>query len=70
MLSKNDEDLKALDFIFDKEKGEVFLDETEDLEALGEKICYMTYPRVGNTFLRKMLQVITGIQTGSDMQQF
>lgn len=34
----------------------------------GDKTCYMTYPRSGNTFLRKYLELITGITTGSEIE--
>ena len=34
---------------------------------MGQKVSYSTYPRVGNSFLRKYLQMITGVATGSDM---
>ena len=34
---------------------------------LGQRIAYTTYPRSGNTFLRKYLDLITGIETGSNM---
>lgn len=30
------------------------------------KVAYDTYPRMGNSFLRKYLQMITGVATGSD----
>ena len=32
-----------------------------------EMVSYSSYPRCGNSFLRKYLQDITGIATGSDM---
>lgn len=41
-----------------------FLDGTE---LKKNKVCYQSYPRSGNTFLRKYLELITGIATGSDM---
>jgi len=37
-----------------------------DGEPIG-KISYWTYPRSGNTFLRKYLELITGVPTGSEM---
>ena len=33
----------------------------------GEKVSYSTYPRSGNTFLRKYIELISGIPTGSEM---
>ena len=66
MLSKDPEHLKELQPFFDQ-KYQVFLDKSVNLEELGEKVSYTTYPRTGNTFLRILLQKITGIQTGADM---
>ena len=37
------------------------------VESMNQKVGYLSYPRVGNSFLRKYLQMITGIATGSDM---
>jgi len=37
------------------------------VESTGNMVAYATYPRCGNSFLRKYLQNITGIATGSDM---
>ena len=34
----------------------------------GDRTSYMTYPRSGNTFLRKYLELITGVGTGSDIK--
>ena len=68
LLSKNEVDLKEIEFIFDKKKGEVFLDGNVDMEEEAEKVCYITFPRVGSTFLRKLLHRITGVQTGADMK--
>ena len=33
----------------------------------GERIGYLTFPRSGNTFLRKYLELISGFPTGSEM---
>ena len=33
----------------------------------GERVCYMTFMRSGNTFLRKYLELITMIPTGTEM---
>ena len=39
-----------------------------DLSPLdGERVCYSTFMRSGNTFLRKYLELITMIPTGTDM---
>lgn len=37
------------------------------VETMGQIVSYCSYPRCGNSFLRKYLQNITGIATGSDM---
>lgn len=36
-------------------------------DSTGNKVAYMSYPRCGNSFLRKYLQLITGVATGADM---
>jgi len=33
----------------------------------GQKIAYNTYPRSGNSYLRKVLENITGVTTGATM---
>ena len=33
----------------------------------GDRTAYMTYMRSGNTFLRKYLELITGVATGADV---
>jgi hypothetical protein len=38
-----------------------------NVENTGNAVSYSTYPRCGNSFLRKYLQLITGVATGSDM---
>lgn len=44
-----------------------FLDNTE---IKGDRVCFASYPRVGNTFLRRCLEHVTGVTTGSDMHLF
>ena len=40
-----------------------------DGESLdGERTAYQSMGRSGNTFLRKYLELITGVPTGSDMK--
>ena len=39
-----------------------------DGEKLGSKIAFNTYPRSGNSFLRKYLEQLTGISTGATVQ--
>lgn len=33
----------------------------------GDRVCYQTFSRSGNTFLRKYLELITNVPTGSEM---
>jgi len=48
-------------------KEEGFFSQSRFLEATPQHaIAYSSYPRSGNTFLRKYLENITGIATGSD----
>jgi hypothetical protein len=37
------------------------------VENTGNIVSYCSFPRCGNSFLRKYLQLVTGIATGSDM---
>ena len=41
-----------------------FLD-GEDIN--GDKIAFQSFPRSGNSMLRKFLETVTGVHTGSDM---
>ena len=45
-----------------------YLDTNADrtVESMAQKVAYDTYPRMGNSFLRKYLQMVTGVATGSD----
>jgi hypothetical protein len=42
-----------------------FLDKKSEL--IGNRVVFATFPRVGNTFLRTILEKVTGVFTGSDM---
>jgi hypothetical protein len=46
-----------------------YLDVNADKTPLntGNMVSFSTYPRSGNSFLRKLLQNITSVATGSDM---
>jgi hypothetical protein len=33
----------------------------------GNKVAFATYPRTGNSFLRKIIESISGVFTGGDM---
>ena len=39
----------------------------QTVESSGNMVSYCSYSRCGNSFLRKYLEKITGIATGSDM---
>ena len=43
-----------------------FLDGT-DLALTGQQVCFQSLPRTGNSFLRSILEQVTGVYTGSDM---
>ena len=42
-----------------------FLDGQVDMR--GNMVAFQSYPRCGNTFLRRFLEQITGVYTGADM---
>ena len=42
-----------------------FLD--SKISMMGNRVAFTSYPRTGNSFLRKILENITGVFTGSDM---
>jgi hypothetical protein len=42
-----------------------FLDKKS--EMIGNRVAFTTYPRVGNSFLRSVIEKVTGVFTGSDM---
>lgn len=44
--------------------GPVFLDRSEEFP----KVAFASWARTGNSFLRKLLEQVTGVFTGSDMQ--
>ena len=46
------------------EKNLRFLDR-EDLT--GQQVCFQSFPRTGNSFMRRIIELITGVYTGSDM---
>jgi len=71
ILNSDDESLlHANSWIFeDCVQNPKFLSKIADttVESTGNQIAYLSYPRSGNSFLRKYLQNITGIATGADM---
>lgn len=44
-----------------------FLNGKNVLNESGDHVALMTFPRSGNSFLRRYLELITGIYTGSDI---
>jgi hypothetical protein len=42
-----------------------FLDKKS--EMIGNRVAFASFPRTGNSFLRKILEQVTGVFTGSDM---
>lgn len=62
VLRSNDEDLWFKSkWMFEQEFK--FLDGSPNLS---NKVAFSSYPRSGNTFLRKYFEMLTGVQTGSD----
>jgi hypothetical protein len=62
LLSKDLDNLEKNRWIFSD--GSKFLD---GADLSGFKIAYATFPRTGNTLLRKYIEEITGVATGADM---
>lgn len=69
LTSKDESLLEQNSWIFDDLSDSKYLDLTSatTVESMSEQCAYTSYPRCGNSFLRKYLQNITGIATGSDM---
>ena len=70
ILSSDDEQkLKDAAWIFDDVSVPKFLNEKSaiNVQTTGNRVGYLSFPRSGNSFLRKYLHNITGIQTGADM---
>ena len=42
-----------------------FLDST--VSMIGNRVAFASFPRSGNSFLRRMIEQITGVFTGSDV---
>ena len=65
LLSKDLSRMAELEWI---EKGPVrFLDDSVDM--WGNKVGFCSWPRSGNSFLKKFLEQITGLTTGGEMKQ-
>ena len=69
LLSDDPGLLEKNKWIFEDLSDAKFLDVKAEktVENTGNMVSYSSYPRMGNSFLRKYLQNITGIATGSDM---
>jgi hypothetical protein len=37
------------------------------VSMIGDRVAFASFPRSGNSFLRKMIEQITGVFTGSDV---
>ena len=62
LLSKDLSRNQELDWIA---SGEIRFLDGEDID--GDKVSFQSFPRAGNSMLRKFLEVVTGVHTGSDM---
>ena len=40
------------------------------VNMIGNNVCFASFPRTGNTFLRRFIEQCTGTTTGSDMPLF
>jgi len=45
-----------------------FLDKSIDMGVKGDRVCLASYPRSGNTFLKKFIERITGLTTGGEIR--
>lgn len=69
LTSSDEQKLKDNEWIFSDIKNPLFLKRGSavNVATTGNHVGFLSYPRSGNSFLRKYLSNITGIQTGSDM---
>ena len=69
LISSDEKLLEEHAWIFSSLEDSKFLtkDSERTVASMQEMVAYCSYPRCGNSFLRKYLQNITGIATGSDM---
>jgi hypothetical protein len=62
---------KSKDFeAYDEYKKDYFEDKKLrflDMKSVNNIVAYKSFPRSGNTFLRKYIELITGVPTGSEM---
>ena len=53
--------------LYNQVRDKYFVGQAKFLDGkVDDKIMYTSYPRSGNTFLRKYFESITGLATGSD----
>ena len=72
LTSSDEELLESLAWVFEDQSDSKFLNMSDPpsgqtVESTGNMVAYASYIRCGNSFLRKYLENITGIATGSDM---
>jgi hypothetical protein len=69
LTSTDEQKLKDNEWIFSDIKNPHFLKmgSAVNVATTGNHVGFLSFPRCGNSFLRKYLGNITGIQTGSDM---
>lgn len=64
LLSKDLNRLNELKWIDENGGTFRFLDETVSME--GTRVAFASFPRSGNSFLRRLIELSTGMVTGSD----
>lgn len=70
MFRSSDETLyENSKWIFENLNDDKFLDVNAErtVASMNQKVSYQTFPRSGNSFLRKLLQLVTSLTTGSDI---
>ena len=65
LLSKDLSRIKELDWISENGGTFRFLDNKVDMD--GNRVSFVSFPRSGNSFLRRFIEMITGVVTGSDI---
>ncbi len=65
-LSKDLSRVKELEWIEENGGTFRFLDTKVPME--GNKVSFVSYPRSGNSFLRRFIELISGVVTGSDIK--
>lgn len=67
--SSDEQKLKDADWMFNDIENTKFFNKNAEVnvESTGNAVGFLSFPRMGNSFLRKFLQNVSGIQTGADM---